>query len=59
MSESELPDCARLSMSTDALQRSMQEEDDKQLAEALHRSANDAGGLLNSSSILSNIVHYY
>lgn len=44
LSESELPDCARLSLHLDTMQKNMQEEDDKQLAEALQRSANDTGG---------------
>jgi len=48
LSESDLPDCARLSMNPDAMQRNAQEEDDKQLAQALQRSAEEAGGASTS-----------
>ena len=54
LSESDLPDCARLSMNPDVMQRNAQEEDDKLLAQALQRSAEEAGGLIVKSSDTAN-----
>ncbi|GAB6019314.1 hypothetical protein CHUAL_000909 [Chamberlinius hualienensis] len=48
LSESELPDCARHSANPETMERSLLEADDKQLAEALQRSAQEAAATSTS-----------